>query len=566
MNRTGRKPDFPQSTYGNIFSDDSAAIPGRQYKAQDFQSQLESIIVCKQLSDLEKLIQVQPEAWSCINPEDLGKLLLRAVKKGRLDQVGVLITKAMPGTVEAISLDMQLELVEAARFERNSELETNKLLNILLQAVDCPVQHLDRLVQVAMNGKYFALCAFLSLYKANLEKARNEQYQQSIYDAAAGGDAAKLQKELDAKLGIPPLDDTLTGTAWLFNMLHRWVAELFNTGAVKTLVNASMGKLPLLHAAVESGSKEAVLLLVEKGADLSTTDAYGDTALSRARSKENTEIVALLEKLHAPDRAPVPGGVLALTQAGSDRRRVAGQALPRHEGMTDRPGYSNTIETFKSLLPDVASGLSGSVDLERELNGGASMSVGQVGLFTASYLAEFKLSRALNRQERRGTLTPQTNTVVSQLQANREKFRAEGMRLEASKAKDIHRVLDNLCSTEFSDDSTIPSNIQQYLQNAGLCNLLIASVMKSVVESSKNSDWLSASGERRKGVFTAILREQLSELPKKRPDKKEQDTQQALYDQLLRRQIDLLESYCKAADAARTAHAVQATDFSNDFR
>lgn len=564
MNRTGRKPDFPQSTCDDIFSCDSAAVPGRQYKAQDFQSQLESIIVCNEPSDLERLIQLHPEAWFCISPEDLGKLLLMAVKKGRLDQVGVLITKAKPGTAEAISLDMQLELVEAARLERNSESEMDKLLNILLQAVDCPVQHLDRLLQAAMNKKYFALCTCLSLYKATLEKTRNEQYQQSIYDAAAGGDAARLQKELDAKLGIPPLDDTLAGTAWLFNMLHRWVAELLTTSAAKTLVNASMGKLPLLHAAVESGSTQAVLLLIEKGADLSTTDAYGDTALSKARSKENTEIVALLEKLHAPDRAPVPGGVLA--QAGSDRRRVAGQARPRHEGMTDRPGYSNTIETFRKLLPDVASWLSGSGDLERELNGGASMSVGQVGLFTAGYLAEFELSHGLTRQERRGTLAPQTNTVVSQLQANLEEFRAEGMRLEASKAKDIHRVLDILCSTEFSDASTIPPDIQQHLQNAGLCNLLIASVMKSVVESSKKSDWLSASGERRKGIFTAILREQLSELPKKRPDKKEQDTRQARYDQLLRRQIDLLESYCKAADAARAAHAVQATDFSNDFR
>jgi ankyrin repeat protein len=562
MDQTRNKPPHRQSTYENFFSDEVGANRQQQGAAQDFQSQLETIISSNQADALEQLVQQHPQAWSLVSPDELGKWLLAAVKKGHLAIVDALVRKSVPGKAAAIPLDMQLALVEAARFERNSEPEMALLLDALLQAVDCPVQHLGLLVNRAMQGQYFAISTFLLKYKENFEKARNRQPLHSIYDAAADGDAVRLQKELEAELGIPPLDDKLTGGAWFINMLVHWVAALFTTGAAQTLVNKEMGNLPLLHAAVKSGDEKTVLFLIEKGADLSAVDKDGHNALSRAKEQGKVEIIALLQKLGAPDRASFPDGALAPTQAANGSRIIAGQAPPRHKDRMDRPSYNDTVASFKTLLPDVASILSGSEDLATELNGAEAMSVAQAGLFTASYLAEFEPPQAVDGQKTRGTLLPRTANVVLQLQDNKETFRAEGLRLEASKAEDIHRVLDTLTSTSFADLLAAPRDIEQRLRAAGLCNLLIGCVVQAVNLSRGNPDWLSATDERRKEIFIPCLRKRLRSPIKKRSAVKEEGSNQALYEQLLRRQIALLENYCKAVDDAPTAHAGKVTDFS----
>jgi hypothetical protein len=565
MDQTRHKPPLRQSTHEIFFSDEVAANRQQQDAAQDFQSQLKAIISSNQADALEQLVQQHPEAWAHIRRDELGEWLLVAVKKGHLDIVDALVRKSVPGTAAAIPLDIQLALVEAACCERNSEPEMSLLLNALLQAVDCPVQHLGLLVNRAKQGKYFAIATSLFTYKENFVKARDRQPLHSIYDAAADGDAVRLQKELEAELGIPPLDNKLTGPAWFINMFVHWVAELFTTGAAQTLVNKEIGNLPLLHAAVISGNKETVLLLVRKGADLLAVDNDGHTALWKAKAQRKDELVTLLEELGAADRAPVPGAALALTQAASGSRIIAGQAPLRHKDRMDRPGYGNTVASFRTLLPDVASILSDSEDLATELNGAEAMNVAQAGLFTASYLAEFEPPQAVDGQKSRGALLPRTANVVLQLQDNRETFRTEGMRLEASKADDIHRVLGTLASTSFADLLATPWDIEQRLRAAGLCHLLIGCVVQAVNLSRGNPDWLSATEERRKEIFIACLRKRLRSPIKKRSAVKEEGPNQALYEQLLNRQIALLENYCKAVDDAPTAHAGKVTDYSGDF-
>ncbi|MFL6717973.1 MAG: ankyrin repeat domain-containing protein [Burkholderiaceae bacterium] len=559
MDRTGYKQPSSYPKHQNFFSDDFNEVSERQEGAQDFQSQLTSIICSRQADALEQLVQEQPAAWSLIRPDELGKYLLVAVKKGRLDMVAALVSKSAPGTADAISLDMQLELVEAARLERNDEPEMSRLLDVLLQAVDCPVQYLERLNQKAVNEKNFSVATALFTYKDNFVKARNGQSLQSIHDAAAAGDAARLQKELDAKLGIPPLDDNLTGTAWLFNMLHRWVAEFFTTGAAKTLVNEKMGELPLLHVAVQSGNKNTVFLLIQKGAEMSTVDSNGDTALSKARKQNHGDIVALLERLGATDRIDA----LVLTQSGSSQRKIAGQTLPQHKDRTGEPSYSDTVASFKTLLPDVASALSNSKDLAGELNGAEAMSVEQAGLFTVSYLAEFEPPQAVDGQRSRKSPVTRPDGVLSQLQANRDSFRAEGLRLEASKAKEIRAELDSLASITFAVVWTSPSDMQQRLQNAGLCNLLITCVVQAVQVSRGNSGWASVTDERRKEIFTTCLSSELSGLSTRRSAVEKEGADQERYKQLLRRQVSLLEAYCKPIGGVHTTHAKHETDFSN---
>lgn len=565
MNPTRYKPPSSQSIYKDISSDDYTEIFNRRDAAQDFRSQLTSIIGKNQAGALQQLVQQHRETWSLVSPEELGKWLLIAVKKGHLDIVDALIRESAPATVAAISLDMQLELVEAARFERNSGPEMSFLLDALLRTVNCPVQHLALLVDRARGEKYFAIATSLFTYKENFVKERNKQPLQSIYDAAADGDAARLRKELDAALGIPPLDERLTGAACLINMLVHWLAEIFTAGAAETLVNEEMGKLPLLHVAVMSGDKKTVLLLIEKGASTSAADKDGRTALSRAKEQKDAEIIELLQKLGAPDRASFPIGALAPTQAAGGISVIAGQARPHHEERTDTPGYSDTVASFKNLLPNVASLLSASEDLARELNGATRMTAEQAGLFMAGYLAEFEPPQAVDGQKSRRALVPRSHDVAFQLQANRDNFRAEGWRLEASRTGDIHGVLDSVANTEFADVWTNPGYMEHRLRNAGLCNLLIACVMQAAGMSRGNPDWLSATAERRKEIFAACLRRQLRGLSEKRSAIKEESASQALYDQLLRRQFALLENYCWAVGNAYTDHAVGTTDFSDYF-
>ncbi|HEX8885469.1 MAG TPA: ankyrin repeat domain-containing protein [Noviherbaspirillum sp.] len=277
-----------------------------------------------------------------------------------------------------------------------------------------------------------------------------EQGELPIYDAAAGGDPARLLKELDAKLGIAPLDNRLSGIDWLFDALHRWVAELFAAGAAQKLVNQQIGNVPLLHAAVASGNTEAVRFLIERGADLAVQDRHGDTALSKAKAKayakgqQNDEIVCLLRQRHAPDFEPGSDGMAATTKAASSRHKTVGQSLAHQDGMTDKPVHEDIVKSFRTLLPEVAAVLSKSEDLAKELNGEQPMSAEQAGLFTASYLAEFEPLQAIDGLKRSRTAGLHPSGVIARLHANRDNFREFGLMLEASRPDDIRRVLGSL--------------------------------------------------------------------------------------------------------------------------
>ena len=573
MNRLTDKRNFPASvgnssisTNETSFSDDPFPGYGESGEENGFLSRIETCIDGNQNDNLHDLVKQQPEAWLAISAEELGNLLLKAVKAGRSGMVVALIKTSARGKAASIPITMQLELVEVARWIRQDKLEMCGLLDALLPEADFPVQHLERLcLEASIEGKRELMFA-LSEYKAPFVKAR-KQGELSIYDAAAAGDPADLLKELDARLGIPPIDHRLSGVDWFFNALHRWVAEVFAAGAAKRLVNQPMGNVPLLHAAVASGNTETVRLLIERGADLAARDRHGDTALSKAKAagQQDTEIVTMLNERHAPDRKGDPDGAAATAQAASGRRTVAGETLSHRQGMTEKPVHEDTVASFRILLPDVACALSGSEDLAKELNGGKTISTAQAGLFTASYLADFESPQTVDRQKSPAVPLPQNSNVAARLHASRDKFREVGLALEASKADDIRRVLGSLASTEFTDLRTTPWEIERDLQNAGLCNLLITCVVGAVGLGRGNRDWLTATNERRKEIFTACLVKKLRGLDKKRARVKEEEINQALYTRLLNRQVTLLKNYCEKVKQAEATPSRPPSDFTDSI-
>lgn len=568
MNRirhTSSSPGFPGNSsiypHENIFSDNLSPSFGKFDNENDFSSKLKECITSNDGQQLQNLIQQQPDAWSATTPEQLGTLLLQAVKKNRSSMVDELIKKSAPGKAAAIPMGIQLELVEAARLRHNDQSKLADLLNALLPDADFPVQHLQQLVQEALKEGKHALNTALSEYKDAFLKSR-EQGGFSIYDAAAAGDPVKLLKELDAKLGIPPLDNSLTGAAWFFNALHRWVAELFAAHAAETLVNQPMGNVPLLHAAVTSGNAETVRLLLERGAKSSTLDRHGRSALSKANELRNREICNLLGGRHLPDRRSGSDGVAAPTYAAGERGTIA--PIPTDETRVNGPS-ENEAKSFKTLLAEATLKLPRPADLARELNANTPISLAQGELFTVGYMADFQPPRASNGAKRRLEQSTQSSDAVHQLQVQSESFRNEGARLEASKAENLHKVLDRMIWPLFGELLNVGRHVENNLQSAGLCKLLIDLVEAALVNAGKDERWVSPSDEFRKQVFSGCLQEQLNQLRIKRPTLNEQEDEQTIYDRLLCRQISVLEKYCKSAEPAHEVDTWGTTDFSHDF-
>jgi hypothetical protein len=527
MHPTGRRPTYSSSASKDIFPAASVPILGSAGEENTFPSRLKSLVIGNRLEDFQCLIQQQPGAWGRISPEELGHLLLEAVKKGHSSIVDELIAGSAPGKVAAIPMEMQLEMVEAARLQHNDVAKMSALLDALLGSADFPMHHLERLVQEGRNQRKYALQAELSTYRQTVVIKREQQYEYAIYDAAAAGNTAKLHKELDAKLGIPPLDNSLSGVDWFFNALHRWVAELFTSGAAKTLVNQQMGKVPLLHAAVASGDKETVLLLVKKGADLSALDRHGDTALSKARGQQSDEILNLLMKHHALDRTPVSGGVPAPVQVASGR--IAAAVSPADATLVNRPGKD--AATFRMLLTEAASALPQFQDLARELNANEPMSVAQAELLAAGYMANFQPPQASGDGRGRLKLPSPGSNAVHQLRSNSARFRLEGVRLEAFREKDVHRLLDSMSEATFENVLTLPDYIENNARSVGLCKLLITVVEQAFANATENRNWSSSSNERRKKLFTSCLRHALDQLGKTRTAMNGQDANETIQSQ-----------------------------------
>ncbi|XXF76267.1 ankyrin repeat domain-containing protein [Myxococcaceae bacterium GXIMD 01537] len=109
-------------------------------------------------------------------------------------------------------------------------------------------------------------------------------------------------------MGAPP--DPSDGTPQQTPLLlagfrDQWglVLRLLAAGAKPNLARNMVNEGPLLTAA-RVGNIEVARALLAAGADWKTKTEYGDTALSEARKRSHTELVALLEKAGAKARTP----------------------------------------------------------------------------------------------------------------------------------------------------------------------------------------------------------------------------------------------------------------------
>ncbi len=117
-------------------------------------------------------------------------------------------------------------------------------------------------------------------------------FADAIHDAAAKGDLAGVQAELDKGVdvntkggdaGVPPLLLTaLNG--------HMKVAELLIANGANLEGTDNFGNTPL-HYAAHHGSKEIVILLITNSADVNAKDKGGESPLNMAANKETADLL-----------------------------------------------------------------------------------------------------------------------------------------------------------------------------------------------------------------------------------------------------------------------------------
>ena len=158
-----------------------------------------------------------------------------------------------------------------------------------------------------------------------------------IHDAAAKGDLAGVQAELDKGVdvntkcgdaGVPPLLLTaLNG--------HMEVAELLIANGANLEGTDKFGNTPL-HYAAHHGSREIVILLITNSADVNAKDKCGESPLNMAANKETADLLRKHGGKYGTFIGAVAGGdidaVKMFLDAGTDvNEKVQHGWTPLHE-------------------------------------------------------------------------------------------------------------------------------------------------------------------------------------------------------------------------------------------
>jgi ankyrin repeat protein len=162
-------------------------------------------------------------------------------------------------------------------------------------------------------------------------------FADAIHDAAAKGDLAGVQAELDKGVdvntkggdaGVPPLLLTaLNG--------HMKVAELLIANGANLEGTDKFGNTPL-HYAAHHGSKEIVILLITNSADVNAKDKGGESPLNMAANKETADLLRKHGGKYGTFIGAVAGGdvdaVKMFLDAGTDvNEKVQHGWTPLHE-------------------------------------------------------------------------------------------------------------------------------------------------------------------------------------------------------------------------------------------
>ena len=162
-------------------------------------------------------------------------------------------------------------------------------------------------------------------------------FADAIHDAAAKGDLAGVQAELDKGVDV----NTKGGAAGVPPLLlaalngHMKVAELLTANGADLGGADKFGHSPL-HYAAHHGNKEIVILLITNSADVNAKCKGGETPLSMAANKETADLLRKHGGKYGTFIAAVAGGdinaVKMFLDAGSDvNEKVQHGWTPLHE-------------------------------------------------------------------------------------------------------------------------------------------------------------------------------------------------------------------------------------------
>ena len=162
-------------------------------------------------------------------------------------------------------------------------------------------------------------------------------FADAIHDAAAKGDLAGVQAELDKGVDV----NTKGGAAAVPPLLlaalngHMEVAELLTANGADLGRADKFGNSPL-HYAAHHGSKEIVILLITNSADVNAKDKGGETPLDMAANKETADLLRKHGGKYGTFIGAVAGGdidaVKMFLDAGTDvNEKVQHGWPPLHE-------------------------------------------------------------------------------------------------------------------------------------------------------------------------------------------------------------------------------------------
>lgn len=546
MNRTEPTSPFRKVSHQDTvpaFDKSMDDAPGRLKR---FLFQLEGYIQKHNYKDAENTITSCRSIWSALCAQDVAELVELAMKCGARTLVELMVRHCEPGKAAAMPLETQVNLI----WGRCKFGTSTMVLDLLTKDAICPEDHRERLIDAY---GYYMSNLHLTQTPAEIKATFGQQkkvvqpYRQKIYEAALTGSAHDLQNALDSALGLPPLDDSLTGTDWILNRLHRWFMETLKIGDTKQLVNEQIANMPLLHAAVKSGDAEKVRLLIEKGARLSSKDKNDHTALWRAKEDRNQALVSLLEGYGAEGTTHRP-----CTYWRPERKPIGQESFAVgfptfHTASALRMSWQDTAQLFSELLPDVASSFSNFKLLQANLNTGVPLSSAQAELLTAGYLAEFEPEQTLKGTKSSRVSASEMEDLADELERSQVLFQFQGKKCEHEKAAAIQLALDMGFSIRSKVSDAIIDKLRSDLQEAGLCNVLIDAVIAALDTACKDKSWEYMARTGKKHAMTVLLAKKLTLMQKALATPGQNGSDLALYGRLLLRQISVLDLYCKAA-------------------
>jgi ankyrin repeat protein len=162
-------------------------------------------------------------------------------------------------------------------------------------------------------------------------------FADAIHDAAAKGDLAGVQAELDKGVDVNTKGGAAGVPALLLAALngHMEVTELLTANGADLGGADKFGNSPL-HYAAHHGNKEIVILLITNSADVNAKCKGGETPLSMAANKETADLIRKHGGKYGTFIAAVAGGdidaVKMFLDAGSDvNEKVQHGWTPLHE-------------------------------------------------------------------------------------------------------------------------------------------------------------------------------------------------------------------------------------------